>query len=643
MESFMDFVGQVRGRTCGAMLAVRTTVAVAGRTGGAFSMMAAHGDKARDARHAGRRPLFYSARMWTRTPDPAPPRAACAAALLLAALTPASAAPPAHEHETDPKALTVVAEIALERGDCLAAADGYARAAAASPLADLAKRATEVGVACEQWPIAQRAAERWRALAPQDASAVRAAGLVTLKLYRIAEARAAFSELLTLAGKDAERTLIELVPLAAQTSSAGAALRALQDSASAPGSSANMLVVAGALAFEADNFTLARDLALRAAQLDPKSADALALLAQVRVGTGDAEGALAAARQAMELAPAAQRFRLAETLTDLDHLEEARKELERLQTISEARVEAERRLALLAFRTGDLVEARQRFEQIYGRRESSTEALYYLSVLAELSGDTDAALSGYEQLASSDAGPLARSRAAALLMRGGNRERAFEVLEDVSSRAPRSAVDVMIEKAQLLANSGAATEAVQLLDEGLARYPAHPQLSYERATALERAGRVREAVSAFEGLVKQRPGDPVIQNALGYTLADHKLELPHAEGLIREALVTAPDSAAVIDSLGWVRFRRGASDQAAPLLERAYRIGRDPEIAAHWGEVLWTMGKKSDARAVWARALAQSPQSDSLKAIIARFSPTSDPAPSAKPASSDARTPEANR
>ncbi|HEX7416664.1 MAG TPA: tetratricopeptide repeat protein [Steroidobacteraceae bacterium] len=582
--------------------------------------------------------------MWTNPPKWALPIAA-RALLLLAALAAAAAyaAPPGHEHENDPKALTVVAEIALERGDCLAAADGYARAAVASPLAELAKRATEVAVACEQWPIAARASERWRSLAPEDLDALRAAGLVALKLYHIPEARAAFASLLTLAGKDAEHTFIELVPLAAQTSSAGAALRALQESATAPGSSAGMLVVTGALAYEADNFALARDLAERAAKLDPKSAEAPALLAQIRVGTGDAAGARAAAQQAVALAPVAQRFRVAETLTDLDRLEEARKELERLQPIPEARIEAERRLALLAFRSGDLAEARQRFEEIYGRRESSTEALYYLAVLAELSGDTDAALSGYEQLATSDAGPLARSRAAALLMRGGNRERAFEVLEDVNSRAPRSAVEVMIEKAQLLANSGAGAEAVQLLDEGLARYPGHPQIGYERATALEIAGRVHDAVGAFEALVKQRPGDPMIQNALGYTLADHKLELPHAEGLIREALVTAPDSAAVIDSLGWVRFRRGAAEQAVPLLERAYRIGRDPEIAAHWGEVLWTMGKKSDARAVWARALALSPQSAPLKAIIARFSPPSDPASQGKPASSDAATPEANR
>ncbi len=36
---------------------------------------------------------------------------------------------------------------------------------------------------------------------------------------------------------------------------------------------------------------------------------------------------------------------------------------------------------------------------------------------------------------------------------------------------------------------------------------------------------------------------------------------------------------------------------ATSTLERAYSLGHDGEIAAHWGEALWVSGNKSEARA----------------------------------------------
>jgi tetratricopeptide (TPR) repeat protein len=110
-------------------------------------------------------------------------------------------------------------------------------------------------------------------------------------------------------------------------------------------------------------------------------------------------------------------------------------------------------------------------------------------------------------------------------------------------------------------------------------------------------------------------------NALGYTLADHNLELSRAESLIRRALVAMPDNPAALDSLGWVRFRQGDSKVALVTLERAYYISHDSEIAAHWGEAIWASGDHSQARKVWAAALAREPDSQQLKATLARFLP----------------------
>ena len=82
-----------------------------------------------------------------------------------------------------------------------------------------------------------------------------------------------------------------------------------------------------------------------------------------------------------------------------------------------------------------------------------------------------------------------------------------------------------------------------------------------------------------------------------------------------------PDNPAALDSLGWVIFRQGDFHGAALILERAYSLGHDGEIAAHWGEVLWVGGDRGQARRVWAAALAREPDSKALKATIRRFVP----------------------
>jgi Tfp pilus assembly protein PilF len=121
---------------------------------------------------------------------------------------------------------------------------------------------------------------------------------------------------------------------------------------------------------------------------------------------------------------------------------------------------------------------------------------------------------------------------------------------------------------------------------------------------------------------RERPLDGGITNALGYTLADHKRELPRAEQLIREALAAQPDNPALLDSLGWVLYRRGQYVTALPQLARAFRLLHDGDVGAHWGEALWAAGQKPAARSTWQRALAADPDNKLLITTVHRYAPT---------------------
>ena len=68
-------------------------------------------------------------------------------------------------------------------------------------------------------------------------------------------------------------------------------------------------------------------------------------------------------------------------------------------------------------------------------------------------------------------------------------------------------------------------------------------------------------------------------------------------------------------------FRRGDAIGALDVLTKAFKLRADPEIAAHLGEVLWTMGRKDEARVTWGDAMKASPGNEVLVGTVKKFTP----------------------
>jgi tetratricopeptide (TPR) repeat protein len=540
-----------------------------------------------------------------------------ALSLVVAAFVPAVSS--ALSTTNSDNATLVLADMALSRGDCKGGTERYLKAALATSDATISERANKVASECQQIGASMKAARRWQKLEPDSAGASAAVALAAVRLYQPDEAGPAILKTHELGGDDA---LIKLITELSDAGGTAIALNTLRPVFDGPDVSDKLLSAAVDLALESFDFATAHKLADRMLSNEPASGSARAQLARVLTAEGDAVSAIAVSQEAAALEPETERFAYVDTLLRLDRLDEARQELDSLRNDQSLRDEADLRLGKLAYQLGDMTEAGRRFGSLMSSPSGAGEAFFYLSSIAEREGRTDLALEGYTKLIEMGGGLIVRGRAARLLMKKDDRTAAFRILDEAAQKERSEALDVEFAKAALLEEAGKPTEAIALLQLALERFPDHPGLRYQIALIQDKAGLTRESVKSFESLLKDRPDDASLLNALGYSLADRDQKLPRAETLIRKALEASPDNPAFLDSLGWVRFRRGDAAGALPYMERAYRIFPDAEIASHWGEILWTSGKQSEARALWARALARSPDSKPLRATIERLTGT---------------------
>jgi tetratricopeptide (TPR) repeat protein len=358
----------------------------------------------------------------------------------------------------------------------------------------------------------------------------------------------------------------------------------------------------------------------QAARAAGASAPAMAALqARAQAVLGNTDAALAAAREAAadpkaQLAPA-------EVLQLLDREPEAEAELQRLRNDPEVGAQAGRELAQIALERADYAVVEERCNALLQEQGGQVTAVFMLGIVAERRGDEERALRSYRLLGGTAYGQQARRRAALLILRSGDKETGLRMLAAGRDADPAERIRAELAIAELLSTGGAPAEALARVKAALAHAPGHPELEYQQAVLFERAGQGEAAIALLESLHKARPLDTGVSNALGFTMADHKRDLPRAEALVREALAGQPDNPAILDSLGWVLFRRGQAEAALAPLQRAFRLFKDGDIGVHLGEVLLSMGRKAEARAVLQRALAADPDNAALVMAAARLVP----------------------
>ena len=212
----------------------------------------------------------------------------------------------------------------------------------------------------------------------------------------------------------------------------------------------------------------------------------------------------------------------------------------------------------------------------------------------------------------------AQSRRAAILAKQGKLKEARLLITQLPATNEEDVRSRLMAELQLLRENRQWQAAFDLLAQNAGD---DLDLLYEQAMMAEKINRVEEMEKLLRIVISKDPSHFNAYNALGFSLADRNVRLKEAKELIVKALTLAPGDPFITDSLGWVEFRLGNTNQALSLLEKAFKDRADAEIAAHLGEVLWQLKRESDAIAIWRKGLEILPTNETLQQTLQRFKP----------------------
>ena len=145
----------------------------------------------------------------------------------------------------------------------------------------------------------------------------------------------------------------------------------------------------------------------------------------------------------------------------------------------------------------------------------------------------------------------------------------------------------------------------------------YADLLYKRGTSYERK---KDFLKADEDLIeslKIDPDEPYVLNYLGYSWLERSYKIPEAMDMLKEAYSLRENDPYITDSIGWAYYLIKDFVNAKKYLEKAVKLmPYDPIVNDHYGDVLWRLNKKVQARYFWNGVLKLEDTEEELKKEI---------------------------
>ena len=165
------------------------------------------------------------------------------------------------------------------------------------------------------------------------------------------------------------------------------------------------------------------------------------------------------------------------------------------------------------------------------------------------------------------------------------------------------------------------SEAIKYYDQILLNIDKNSELYaeilYRRGGSYERSGDYKRADKDLLKSLEINADDAYVLNYLAYSWLEREYKIDIALGMLEKAYAARSNDPYIIDSIGWAYFLVNQYEKAENFLKRAVELmPQDPTVNDHYGDILWKLDRKIQARYFWLSVLNLEEAEDEMKKNI---------------------------
>ena len=146
---------------------------------------------------------------------------------------------------------------------------------------------------------------------------------------------------------------------------------------------------------------------------------------------------------------------------------------------------------------------------------------------------------------------------------------------------------------------------------------AYADILYRRGGSYERLGQYQKSDSDLLLSLEIIPEDPYVINYLAYSWLERNYKIQEAIQMLERAYEQKKSDPYIIDSIGWGYYLNGDYAKAEKYLKQAIQLmPNDPIVNDHYGDILWKLDRKLQARYFWESILNFKTTEDDMKKSI---------------------------
>ena len=202
-----------------------------------------------------------------------------------------------------------------------------------------------------------------------------------------------------------------------------------------------------------------------------------------------------------------------------------------------------------------------------------------------------------------------------------NTEEFIKYMENKFNKIENPSVKILFDMAAIYKNNKKYEKAIEYYDEVLKKIDinseAYADTLYRRGGSYERIGNYKMADYDLLRSLDIVPEDPYVLNYLAYSWLERNYKIDEAINMLKIAYKQKKNDPYIIDSIGWAYFLIGDYLEAENYLIQAVQLmPNDPIVNDHYGDILWKLDRKLQAKYFWENVLQLETTEEEMKKNI---------------------------